>query len=120
MSPRRNRPRGGAAKSAKAASSASAGRRDDDGRGMGERYGLERTESWQGEEWAVRQISGGAAAKHYRCPGCDQEIPPGVPHVVAWPRMGDVADRRHWHKACWNARDRRSARLQRSRNAPRY
>lgn len=119
MSPRRNRSRGGA-NSAKAASSVSAGRREADDLEGRERFGLERTETWRGEEWAVRQISGGAATKRYRCPGCDQEIPPGVPHLVAWPREGDVAERRHWHRACWNARDRRSARLQRSRNAPRY
>jgi hypothetical protein len=74
------------------------------------RYGLEHTEEWRGEEWVVRGMGAGAAAKHYRCPGCDQEIPPGVPHVVAWPRHGDVDERRHWHRACWNARDRRSAR----------
>ncbi|MGH3309585.1 MAG: ATP/GTP-binding protein [Streptomyces sp.] len=110
MSPRRNRARSGAAKPS------AAGRQDD---GSGERYGLERTEDWRGEEWAVRQVAG-TTGKHYRCPGCDQEIPPGVPHVVAWQRMGQVADRRHWHKSCWNARDRRGARPQRSRNAPRY
>ncbi|HWM39274.1 MAG TPA: ATP/GTP-binding protein [Streptomyces sp.] len=114
MSPRRNRPRGGAAKPS--VSGSAAGGRDDE---PGMRYGLERTEEWRGEEWAVRQV-GGSAGKQYRCPGCDQEIPVGVPHVVAWPRMGDVDDRRHWHKACWNARDRRGARLQRSRNAPRH
>lgn len=84
-----------------------------------ERFGLEHTESWRGEEWVVRRIGGSAAAKHYRCPGCDQEIPPGVPHVVAWPQTA-VDDRRHWHRACWNARDRRGTRPQRSRNAPRY
>lgn len=111
MSPRRNRPRGGAA------SSPPPDRRDDE---RGERFGLERTETWRGEEWVVRRIGGSAAAKHYRCPGCDQEIPPGVAHVVAWQRDGPVEDRRHWHKACWNARDRRAARPQRSRNAPRY
>ncbi|HEV7628749.1 MAG TPA: ATP/GTP-binding protein [Streptomyces sp.] len=111
MSPRRNRPRGGAAAKPSATS-----RGDDE---PGPRFGLERTEEWQGEEWAVRFV-GGATGKQYRCPGCDQEIPCGVPHVVAWPRIGDVEDRRHWHKACWNARDRRGARLQRSRNAPRY
>ncbi|MFF4157467.1 ATP/GTP-binding protein [Streptomyces sp. NPDC001678] len=110
MSPRRNRPRGGAASQSPFPRAEG-----------GERYGLESTEQWQGEEWAVRAVGGGAAAKHYRCPGCDQEIPPGVPHLVAWPRHGaGVDDRRHWHKACWNARDRRSARLQRSRNAPRH
>ncbi|MFC0599461.1 ATP/GTP-binding protein [Streptomyces palmae] len=107
MSPRRNRPRG---------SDASADRDT----GLADRYGLGHTEDWQGEEWVVRQISGGAAVKHYRCPGCDQEIPPGLPHVVAWRQHGGEDDRRHWHRACWNARDRRSARLPRSRNAPRY
>ncbi|MBH1933706.1 ATP/GTP-binding protein [Streptomyces sp. AV19] len=111
MSPRRNRPRGGAVRPAAAPSPHE----------TGVRYGLEQTESWQGEDWSVRMIGGGAAAKHYRCPGCDQEIPPGVPHLVVWPQYGaGVEDRRHWHKSCWNARDRRSARLQRSRNAPRY
>ncbi|AXK34730.1 ATP/GTP-binding protein [Streptomyces armeniacus] len=112
MSPRRNHRRGGAKPAARSDDGA-------DGADAGVRYGLERTEDWQGEEWVVRQV-GGSAAKRYRCPGCDQEIPPGVPHVVAWQRHGQVDDRRHWHKACWNARDRRSARLQRSRNAPRY
>ncbi|MDT0380818.1 ATP/GTP-binding protein [Streptomyces sp. DSM 42041] len=107
MSPRRNRPRGG-------------GRSASGGAERADRYGVERTEDWRGEEWVVRQVGGGAAGKHYRCPGCDQEIPPGVPHVVAWAQHGPVDDRRHWHRACWNARDRRSARLQRSRNAPRY
>jgi hypothetical protein len=111
VSPRRNRPRSGAAKPS------SAGGPDEEERGS--RYGLERTEEWRGEEWAVRHV-GGTAGKRYRCPGCDQEIPPGVPHVVAWPRLGDVDDRRHWHKSCWNARNRRGARVQRSRNAPRY
>lgn len=111
MSPRRNRPRDGGRPAA---------RSDDDADGGGQRYGLERTEEWRGEEWVVRQVGGSSAAKRYRCPGCDQEIPPGVPHVVAWARAGQVDDRRHWHRACWNARDRRSTRLQRSRNAPRY
>ncbi|MGK5642728.1 ATP/GTP-binding protein [Streptomyces sp. URMC 126] len=112
MSPRRNRPRGGAVSQA-----AESARYE----GGGVRYGLEQTESWQGEDWSVRMVGGSAAAKRYRCPGCDQEIPPGVPHLVVWPQYGaGVEDRRHWHKSCWNARDRRSARLQRSRNAPRY
>ena len=49
--------------------------------------------------------------KTYRCPGCDQEIRPGVPHLVAWPAdgRGDLTDRRHWHTGCWRARDRRAA-----------
>lgn len=111
MSPRRNRPRGGRS---------AAGGRAGAETGRAERYGLERTEVWRGEDWVVRQVGGGAAVKHYRCPGCDQEIPPGLPHVVTWPQYGDVDDRRHWHRACWNARDRRSARVRRSRDAPRY
>ena len=40
--------------------------------------------------------------------------------VVAWARHRPVDDRRHWHRACWNAKDRRTTRVQRSRNAPRY
>ncbi|MDX2814203.1 ATP/GTP-binding protein [Streptomyces sp. PA03-5A] len=107
MSPRRNRPRGAAG-------------RVEERPEAGPARGPERVESWQGEQWTVRQLSGSPAGKHYRCPGCDQEIPPGVGHLVAWPEHGGVEDRRHWHTACWNARDRRSARLQRSRNAPRY
>ncbi|MCZ4124881.1 ATP/GTP-binding protein [Streptomyces sp. H39-S7] len=108
MSPRRNHPRGG---------DSSADRPGEPGPGRGS----ERTETWQGEEWSVRPIAGSAAGKSYRCPGCDQEIPPAVGHLVAWPEYGGgVDDRRHWHRACWNAKDRRTTRVQRSRNAPRY
>ena len=35
--------------------------------------------------WIVRSVSGSAATKPYRCPGCNVEIAPGTPHVVAWP-----------------------------------
>ncbi|WP_228980900.1 ATP/GTP-binding protein [Streptomyces sp. DH12] len=112
MSPRRNQPpkRGGAKYPLPP------------GAGDGDRYGgFQRTETWQGEEWSVRDVAGATAmGKRYRCPGCDQEIPSGVAHVVAWPQYGGVDDRRHWHKACWNAKDRRTTRVQRSRNAPRY
>jgi hypothetical protein len=57
----------------------------------------------------VRTVPGDAAQKTDRCPGCDQEIRPGVGHVVAWPTQGwgDLDDRRHWHTSCWRARDRR-------------
>jgi hypothetical protein len=55
----------------------------------------------------VRRIPGAGADKIYRCPGCDLEIPPGTPHMVAWADDGDGDDRRHWHTGCWNARDRR-------------
>jgi hypothetical protein len=66
-----------------------------------------------GRDWAVRGIPGQAAQKVYRCPGCEQEIRAGVPHVVAWPKEDHgigVQDRRHWHTPCWNARTRRRAR----------
>jgi hypothetical protein len=75
---------------------------------------------WVREEggWLVRSVSGTAATKTYRCPGCQQEIVPGTPHVVAWPADeaegirrdaaergsragGGSQDRRHWHTGCW-------------------
>ncbi|SDY66363.1 hypothetical protein SAMN05444365_10337 [Micromonospora pattaloongensis] len=86
------------------------------------RHGVQGVQAWTDGEWMVRGIPGPAATKTYRCPGCDQEIRPGVPHVVAWPAdgRGDLTDRRHWHSGCWRARDRRGPVVQRSRNAPRY
>jgi hypothetical protein len=80
----------------------------------------ERREDWRGDEYVVRSVTG-AAAKAYRCPGCDQEISAGVPHVVVWPlHHEDASDRRHWHIPCWAARDRRGPGVQRTRSAPRY
>ena len=72
-------------------------------------------------DWVVRAVMGGTpgGAKTYRCPGCDQEIRPGTPHVVTWPAYPRDSDlepwdtdsaadlRRHWHTTCWRARDRR-------------
>jgi hypothetical protein len=60
-------------------------------------------------EWQVRQVSGAAATRDYRCPGCDQVVAAGTPHVVAWPAAdhGSVEERRHWHTPCWTARARR-------------
>ena len=62
-------------------------------------------------EWFVRTVTAAGAMKTYRCPGCDHEINPGTPHVVAWPREGSgvpgIDERRHWHTACWSARSRR-------------
>nr|WP_229675607.1 ATP/GTP-binding protein [Hoyosella rhizosphaerae] len=59
-------------------------------------------------EFLVRQITGAAATKPYRCPGCDQVIGTGVAHVVAWPnRSGGTDERRHWHQGCWNKRSTR-------------
>jgi hypothetical protein len=82
-------------------------------------------------EWVVRQVTGSAATRAYRCPGCDHEIRPATPHVVAWPasfredddgadEAAGLAERRHWHTACWRARGRRGPKVQRSRNGPRY
>jgi hypothetical protein len=86
------------------------------------RKGVEGVQQYQDGEWMVRSIFGGAATKTYLCPGCHQEIRPGVAHVVAWPadERGDAGDRRHWHTGCWRARDRRGPGVERSRNAPRY
>jgi hypothetical protein len=73
-------------------------------------------------EWVVRRITGAGATKTYRCPGCDQEIRPATPHVVAFPAddYGNVEDRRHWHTPCWQARGRRGPRTQKSSRGPRY
>ena len=72
---------------------------------------MARVESHPDGEWKVAQISGARAVKTYRCPGCSQEVRPGVPHVAVW-RVDALAGggedfRRHWHTPCWNARDRR-------------
>lgn len=67
---------------------------------------MERLEEWPDGEFRVRRVTGAAATKAYRCPGCDQEIVPATPHVVAWPD-GRVDDRRHWHTTCWRHRLRR-------------
>jgi hypothetical protein len=60
-------------------------------------------------QWHVRRVTGAAAVKTYRCPGCEQEIRPGTAHVVAWradlPHADE--DRRHWHSPCWQSRTRR-------------
>jgi hypothetical protein len=84
--------------------------------------GVDRVQSHADGDWRVRNVPAEAAGKLYRCPGCDQEIPPGVAHLVAWPAdgRGDLGDRRHWHSACWQARDRRTPGVLRSRSAPRY
>ncbi|KAE8763080.1 hypothetical protein [Georgenia thermotolerans] len=64
-----------------------------------------------GGSYSVRQVRG--SEKSYRCPGCDQLIPPGVAHVVAWQTdhllgaQAGIDDRRHWHSGCWQARGRR-------------
>jgi hypothetical protein len=72
------------------------------------RLGPPRTETWPDGDWVIRQVPGAAATKMYRCPGCDQEIIPGSPHVVVWPAETPGPDeRRHWHSGCWQRRPRR-------------
>ena len=72
------------------------------------------TQDWGDRAWSVRQVTGSSAdgsVRSWLCPGCNQQIASGTPHVVVWPAdgVGGVADRRHWHTACWNARGRRPA-----------
>lgn len=77
--------------------------------GGGGWFGVESREEGPDGDWVVRPVTGAAAVKVYRCPGCDHEIPVGVAHVVAWRAdgIGSVDDRRHWHRACWNNRGNR-------------
>ncbi len=86
-------------------------RRDDgDALGLGRLAGAVTSEErYAGRLWSVRRISGASSERTYRCPGCEQDIVPGTPHVVAWPAdgVGGVGDRRHWHSGCWAARERR-------------
>ncbi|GAA3232928.1 ATP/GTP-binding protein [Actinocorallia longicatena] len=89
-------------------------RRDGDGGkavGGAWSYGVQGTEQATDGDWHVRTILASAAVKTYRCPGCDQTIPPGTAHLVAWPAdRGGEDFRRHWHRPCWNARLRRGPR----------
>ncbi|WP_189256361.1 hypothetical protein [Lentzea flava] len=83
--------------------------KNEDPRPLGGGVGWARAESGPDGDWLVRAISGAQAQKTYRCPGCDHEIRPGTPHVVAWPAQesGSVEERRHWHQGCWDSRGRR-------------
>lgn len=81
--------------------------------GPAARLGPQTVEEHPDGDWIVRRISGSASTKPYRCPGCDQEIRPATPHVVAWPAEDGergLEHRRHWHTGCWEARDRRRPR----------
>lgn len=70
------------------------------------------TESHPDGEWFVRKLTGSSAIKTYRCPGCDQEIRPATPHIVAWSAdlPEGAEDRRHWHTPCWSNRGNRRPR----------
>ncbi len=85
-------------------------RRDDAPLDLGRLAGtVPSEERYLGRLWSVRRISGASSTRAYLCPGCQQDIVPGTPHVVAWPAdgAGGLADRRHWHTGCWSARERR-------------
>jgi hypothetical protein len=57
-------------------------------------------------EVEVRFIHPFQATKTYLCPGCNHDIAPGTGHVVVVP-VGAPDDRRHWHRPCWEHKDRR-------------
>ena len=78
--------------------------------------GAPRRESGPDGDWLVRPVTGAAATKTYRCPGCDQEVRPGTAHLVVWPEgiVSGPENRRHWHSPCWSARGRRPPRTVRS------
>lgn len=54
----------------------------------------------------VRRIQPYQATKRYVCPGCNQDIPVGVGHLVVVPRLAPDM-RRHWHHGCWSHRSQR-------------
>ena len=51
----------------------------------------------------------GEKDKAYRCPGCEQLVQPGTPHLVVIPD-DDLGGRRHWHTNCWRQELRRLGR----------
>lgn len=63
----------------------------------------------RGEDWTVQKVR--SSEKSYVCPGCNHEISPGTPHIVAWAsdslfgREAALAARRHWHVNCWNGQE---------------
>ena len=59
-----------------------------------------------GDDYEVRRVQPYQARKRYVCPGCNQDIPPGLGHLVAVPLAAPDL-RRHWHRACWAFRSRR-------------
>lgn len=58
---------------------------------------------WLAPRWAqvegfiVREITN---QKTYVCPGCNGQVPAGIPHLVVMDEY-DEEDRRHWHTSCW-------------------
>jgi hypothetical protein len=54
----------------------------------------------------VRRVQPYQATKTYLCPGCNQDIPPGLGHLVVVPLVAPDL-RRHWHRGCWAHRAQR-------------
>ena len=59
-----------------------------------------------GEGVQLQRVQPYQAAKTYLCPGCNQDIAPGVGHLVVVPELAPDL-RRHWHHVCWEHRARR-------------
>ncbi len=72
--------------------------------------GARRTVTKRDGDWTIQPMSASNAVKAYVCPGCSRTIEPGMTHLVAWRAdgiLGDddaVAQRRHWHRKCWEIR----------------
>ena len=60
---------------------------------------------------SVQRVQPYQARKSYLCPGCNQDVPAGLGHLVVVPDLVPE-DRRHWHHGCWeHRRNRRPGRL---------
>lgn len=61
-------------------------------------------------DWYVQYLPATNALKTYTCPECHRPIPPKTAHLVVWRenhvmgRNRAIAERRHWHRHCWNSR----------------
>lgn len=58
-------------------------------------------------EVEVRLVHPFQARKRYVCPGCNHAVERGIGHVVVVPTEAPDL-RRHWHRPCWAAYERRS------------
>ncbi len=113
MTSRRRRPSAGRGRRASPARGAPARPDEDGGRSPGGYLGASRwplvTDPLTGTLAEERAIQPYQALKFYRCPGCNQQVAPGIGHVVVVP-LSEPGERRHWHRACWSRRDRRPGR----------
>ena len=61
---------------------------------------------WSDEAVETKFVQPYEAKKVYICPGCGGNIPKGLGHIVAVPKLAPDL-RRHWHRGCWNNRTNR-------------